>query len=88
MNLLPWGGPVARTGVVLNADVNALWQELIPLQGVGLVILMIFAGYMGLVEKTPWRGLVPPHWQKLPSCRMMMKTNPLTMICHLKMQNS
>ena len=32
MNLLPWGGPVARTGVVLNADVNVLWQELIPLQ--------------------------------------------------------
>lgn len=24
MNLLPWGGPVARTGVVLNADVNVL----------------------------------------------------------------
>lgn len=50
MNLLPWGGPVARTGVVLNADVNVLWQELIPLQGVGLVILVAFAAYMGVME--------------------------------------
>ena len=59
MNLVPWGGPVARTGVVLNADVNALWQELIPLQGVGLVILMVFAAYMGIVEKRRGAGLNP-----------------------------
>ncbi|WP_288934333.1 CitMHS family transporter [uncultured Acidaminococcus sp.] len=59
MNLLPWGGPVARTGVVLNVDVNALWQELIPLQGVGLVILMIFAAYMGVMEKRRGAGLNP-----------------------------
>lgn len=59
MNLVPWGGPVARTGVVLNADVNALWQELIPLQGVGLVILLAFAAYMGIVEKRRGAGLVP-----------------------------
>ena len=59
MNLVPWGGPVARTGVVLNADVNALWKELIPMQGVGLVILLIFAGYMGLVEKRRGAGVNP-----------------------------
>lgn len=59
MNLVPWGGPVARTGVVLNADVNALWQELIPLQGVGLVILLVFATYMGMVEKRRGAGLNP-----------------------------
>ena len=59
MNLVPWGGPVARTGVVLNADVNALWQELIPLQGIGLVILVVFAGYMGMVEKRRGAGLNP-----------------------------
>lgn len=59
MNLLPWGGPVARTGVVLNADVNVLWQELIPLQGVGLVILVAFAAYMGVMEKRRGAGLVP-----------------------------
>ncbi|WP_251442533.1 CitMHS family transporter [Veillonella intestinalis] len=59
MNLVPWGGPVARTGVVLNADVNALWQALIPLQGVGLVILIVFAAYMGIVEKRRGAGLNP-----------------------------
>ena len=59
MNLVPWGGPVARTGVVLNADVNALWQDLIPLQGVGLVILLVFATYMGMVEKLRGAGLNP-----------------------------
>ena len=59
MNLVPWGGPVARTGVVLNADVNALWQELIPLQGVGLVILLVFAAYMGMVEKRHGAGINP-----------------------------
>ena len=87
MNLLPWGGPVARTGVVL-ADVNALWQELIPPAGgrPGDPDDPCMS-YMGLVEKR--RGKRPgPPLAKLPSCRMMMKTNPLTMICHLKMQNS
>lgn len=59
MNLVPWGGPVARTGVVLNADVNALWQDLIPLQGVGLVILLVFGTYMGMVEKRRGAGLNP-----------------------------
>ena len=44
MNLLPWGGPVARTGVV-------------PLQGAGLVILLIFAAYMGMMEKRRGAGL-------------------------------
>ena len=59
MNLLPWGGPVARTGVVLNADVNELWQQLLPLQGMGMVILIGFAAYMGVMEKRRGAGLVP-----------------------------
>lgn len=59
MNLVPWGGPVARVGVVLNADVNELWKQLIPLQGVGLVILFAFAAYMGIVEKRRGAGLNP-----------------------------
>lgn len=59
MNLVPWGGPVARTGVVLNTDVNELWQQLIPLQIVGLVVLVIFSGYMGLIEKRRGAGLNP-----------------------------
>lgn len=71
MNLVPWGGPVARTGVVLNADVNALWQELIPLQGIGLVILIVFAWYMGLVEKRRGAGLNPTGKAALLSSEMV-----------------
>jgi len=59
MNLLPWGGPVARTGVILKLDVNALWQELLPLQGVGVIICLLFAAYMGVVEKRRGAGLNP-----------------------------
>ena len=43
----------------MNADVNALWQELIPLQGIGLIILVVFAAYMGWVEKRRGAGLNP-----------------------------
>lgn len=59
MNLVPWGGPVARIGVVLNTDVNALWQQLIPLQLIGLIIVFGFAAYMGMVEKRRGAGLNP-----------------------------
>lgn len=59
MNLVPWGGPVARTGVVLSVDPAGLWQELLPLQGIGLIILIAFAAYMGLVEKRRGAGLNP-----------------------------
>lgn len=59
MNLLPWGGPVARTGVVLNVDVNEIWHRLIPLQGVGIVITVLFATYLGLVEKRRGAGVMP-----------------------------
>ena len=57
MNLLPWGGPVARVGVILNKDVNALWHELIPLQIVGIVLVLAFAVLMGIIEKRRGAGL-------------------------------
>ncbi len=59
MNLVPWGGPVARTAVILKADAADLWHELIPLQGVGLVLVIVFAVYLGLLEKKRGAGLVP-----------------------------
>ncbi|MFA6849719.1 MAG: citrate:proton symporter [Selenomonadaceae bacterium] len=59
MNLMPWGGPVARAGVVLNMDVNALWHTLIPLQLVGILLVIAFAFFMGLVEKKRGAGLQP-----------------------------
>ncbi len=59
MNLLPWGGPVARVGVVLNTDVNELWHTLIPLQGVGIVMAIVFAAFMGVREKRRGAGIHP-----------------------------
>lgn len=59
MNLLPWGGPVARVGVVLNADVNALWHTLIPLQIAGVFMVLGFSAFMGVLEKRRGAGLHP-----------------------------
>ena len=59
MNLLPWGGPVARCASILNLPPEQLWRELIPLQGVGLVIVIAFAVYMGILEKRRGAGPVP-----------------------------
>lgn len=86
MNLLPWGGPVARTGVVLNVDVNALWQELIPFQGVGLVVAVIFAAYMGVMEKK--RGPVCILLARRPSFLKMEMKNLLMTTCLLMMRLS
>lgn len=51
VNLLPWGGPLARSASVLSMDVAALWRPLIPLQLIGLLFLVVFAAIMGLREK-------------------------------------
>lgn len=59
MNLMPWGGPVARTGVVLGVDVNDIWHEMLPLQGIGFVVNILFAVYLGLVEKRRGAGIIP-----------------------------
>lgn len=56
MNLLPWGGPVARTGAILKTDVNELWQMLIPLQVVGILIVVSFAAFMGMLERKRGAG--------------------------------
>lgn len=51
MNLLPWGGPVARVASVLGIDANDLWLSLIPTQIFGLVIIIGLAVYLGVLEK-------------------------------------
>lgn len=49
MNLLPWGGPVARAATVLGMDANDLWHTLIPLQIVGLVFNIVLAVLLGML---------------------------------------
>jgi len=57
MNLLPWGGPVARTAVIAKVDINALWHSFIPLQIVGCIVVVAFAAFMGVLEKKRGAGL-------------------------------
>lgn len=49
MNLLPWGGPVARAATVLSMDANELWHILIPVQVLGLVFNIVVAVLLGLM---------------------------------------
>ena len=57
MNLLPWGGPVARTATITGMDINQLWQDLIPMQVVCCILVIGFAAFMGAVEKRRGAGL-------------------------------
>lgn len=59
MNLVPWGGPAARTAIITGRDVNAIWHELIPLQGVGLLLVIAFSAYLGMLEKARGAGINP-----------------------------
>ena len=57
MNLLPWGGPVARTAVITKTDITLLWHSLIPLQIVGCFVVVFFAAFLGVLEKKRGAGL-------------------------------
>ena len=52
MNLLPWGGPVARAASVIGMDANNLWLILIPVQIFGLLLILGLAVFLGLQEKS------------------------------------
>lgn len=57
MNLLPWGGPTARTAAITKIDVGVIWHDLIPLQIVICFGVVLFAAFMGVVEKRRGAGL-------------------------------
>lgn len=48
MNLLPWGGPVARAATVLAMDATDLWHILIPIQIVGMIFNIVLAVLLGM----------------------------------------
>lgn len=50
MNLLPWGGPVARAAAVINIDANQLWHILIPIQILGMVATIALGIVMVIKE--------------------------------------
>ncbi len=49
MNLLPWGGPVARAATVLAMDANDLWHILIPIQIAGFIANIVVAVLLGML---------------------------------------
>lgn len=51
MNMVPWGGPLGRASAVTGIEASVLWQNIIPVQIVGIVGMMAFAAIMGLREK-------------------------------------
>jgi CitMHS family citrate-Mg2+:H+ or citrate-Ca2+:H+ symporter len=51
LNMLPWGGPVSRTGAVLGVDPVELWRGLIPVQIYCLVLLVVMAAALGVREQ-------------------------------------
>lgn len=51
VNMVPWGGPLARAATVLKMDPVVLWRPLIPLQVVALILLIGMAVLLGLREK-------------------------------------
>lgn len=57
MNLVPWGGPVARVAAITKVDINQLWHTLIPLQVVGFIIVLAFAALLGVLEKRRGAGM-------------------------------
>src|SRR5699024_10937501 len=52
MNMVPWGGPMARTASVIHfKNVNELWYGVIPVQIIGFILVLLFAVFLGFREK-------------------------------------
>ncbi|PWA08018.1 citrate transporter [Pueribacillus theae] len=51
MNMVPWAGPLGRTASVLKMDVTELWRPLIPVQIIGMVLMLVLAVFLGLRER-------------------------------------
>ncbi|WP_128255688.1 CitMHS family transporter [Falsirhodobacter deserti] len=50
-NMLPWAGPLGRAAAVTGIDVSELWQPLIPIQVLGVVLLLVLAVCLGIREQ-------------------------------------
>jgi citrate-Mg2+:H+ or citrate-Ca2+:H+ symporter, CitMHS family len=48
MNMLPWSGPTARAAAATGTDPVVLWHPLIPVQGLGVVSMLVVACILGL----------------------------------------
>lgn len=51
MNMVPWAGPLGRTAAVLNMNPTELWKPLIPIQIIGILLVIVLAVFLGMREK-------------------------------------
>lgn len=51
MNMLPWGGPMARAATALDINLQDIFVPLIPVMAVGLAWIMLVAFFMGKSER-------------------------------------
>lgn len=51
INMVPWGGPLARLAAVLQVDPNAIFLPLIPVMVVGLLGVAAVAWHLGTLER-------------------------------------
>lgn len=63
MNMVPWGGTTARASAVTGIDASQLWISLIPVQAVGLALVMALAVFLGLrAQRSPLgHGMLAGH---------------------------
>ncbi len=63
MNMVPWGGTTARASAVSGIDASQLWISLIPVQAVGLALVMALAVFLGLrAQRSPLgHGMLAGH---------------------------
>jgi len=70
MNMVPWAGPLGRTASVLGEDVTELWYPLIPVQIIGMVLMIGIAVFLGFREKKK----VEQRFGKLEGAAALEKT--------------
>ncbi|MEK4800128.1 citrate:proton symporter [Oceanobacillus sp. FSL K6-0118] len=51
VNMIPWAGPLGRTASVLGMDATELWRPLIPIQIIGIVLMLALAVFLGMREQ-------------------------------------
>lgn len=48
VNMVPWGGPTARAAATAGVDASALWLPLVPVQALGIALLLGLACVFGI----------------------------------------
>ncbi|WP_110656577.1 CitMHS family transporter [Salinicola halimionae] len=78
INMVPWGGPTARAAATAGVDASELWLPLLPVQALGIVLLLALASYFGIKAQRQNRAnghagggdmtayLLPPRETALP----------------------